>query len=135
MSIFPWRASVPATSASIAAASLTSTDATSALPPAAVISSTVAAAFRSRAAATTVAPCAASFAAIARPMPRDAPVTSATRPDRSIISFTVTRTAYRLPIAGDQRRFRCGKAGLVLHAEDSHTPVNLLDETRQHGSG
>src|SRR6186713_2684041 len=30
----------------------------------------------------TVAPCSASRAAIARPMPRDAPVTSATFPDR-----------------------------------------------------
>ena len=37
------------------------------------------------AAPITVAPCAASFAAIARPMPRDAPVTSATRPLKSII--------------------------------------------------
>src|SRR5262245_28987204 len=85
MSTLPCFSTAFDTNALAAAPSLTSSEATSALPPAAVISSTVFAAFCARAAATTVAPCCASLNAMARPIPRDAPVTSATRPDRLII--------------------------------------------------
>src|SRR5438309_3163450 len=66
-----------------ATASVTSAPTASARPPAPAIAATVAAALSPRAAATTIAPCAASLVAIARPIPRDAPVTSATRPVRS----------------------------------------------------
>ena len=97
MSSRPCRSNAPVTSASFDAASATSTVATSAFPPAFVISSTVAAAFCSRAAATTVAPCAASLVAIARPIPLDAPVTSATFPVRLIIASTPLRGPLRLP--------------------------------------
>src|SRR5918996_1720499 len=47
------------------------------------MSAAQAAAWSPRAAATTVAPCSANRWAIARPIPRDAPVTSATLPDKS----------------------------------------------------
>src|SRR5882672_2067810 len=69
-------------SASSAAASVTSTPMASACPPRSLIAAAVAAACSPRAVATTVAPCRASWRAIARPIPRDAPVTSATFPDR-----------------------------------------------------
>jgi hypothetical protein len=52
------------------------------LPPFSTMSATLASGVRARAAATTVAPCAASVFAIAAPMPRDAPVTSATLPEK-----------------------------------------------------
>ena len=57
------------------------------------MSATLASAFDPRAAATTIAPCAASVFAIAAPMPRDAPVTSATFPDRSNIYVANTASA------------------------------------------
>src|SRR5262245_25082352 len=68
------------TAPSTAAGSVTSIATASARPPAAVISATAAAAFSPRAAAITVAPLRASAPAMARPIPRDAPVTRATLP-------------------------------------------------------
>ena len=93
MSIRPWRAITPPTASSALAGAATSTVANSARPPAAVISSATGRAFSPRAAATTVAPCFASVCAIARPMPRDAPVTSATRSERSIICKRALQSA------------------------------------------
>ena len=75
--------SVAATIASTEAGSVTSTDATSAWPPAERISAAVPAALSPRAAPMTTAPRAASVSAIARPMPRDAPVTIAIVPGKS----------------------------------------------------
>ncbi len=66
----------PGTFAS-AASSVTSSVNASARPPAATISSAVAFALSARAAQITSAPCAASRVAMAFPMPREAPVTSA----------------------------------------------------------
>jgi hypothetical protein len=77
-SIFSCRATVPPTSAWSDPASVISAEASSARPPAAKISSTVPCALPPRAAAITIAPRRASSSAIARPMPRDAPVTTAT---------------------------------------------------------
>src|SRR5207302_7711597 len=54
----------------------------SARPPRVAISAAASFACSSRAAATIVAPCVANSRAIARPIPRDAPVTSATLPLR-----------------------------------------------------
>src|SRR4029077_5151507 len=79
----PRLSATPPGSRSRATASVTSAPTASARPPAPAMAATVAAAWSSRAAATTIAPRAASLVAIARPIPRDAPVTSATRPVRS----------------------------------------------------
>src|SRR6476660_4976497 len=68
---------------SSAARSVTSTPIASARPPRSVIAAAVAAALSPRATATIVAPCCAKRSAIARPIPRDAPVTTATLPVRS----------------------------------------------------
>ena len=80
MSIRPVRSSTRRRPPPPPRASVTSTEAACAWPPAARISSTTGAAWSSRAAANTTAPRAASCRAIARPIPRDAPVTRATRP-------------------------------------------------------
>src|ERR687891_509437 len=61
-----------------------------------MISATLDSAFVPRAAATTVAPCAASPFAIAAPMPRDAPVTIATLPVR----FNMSRDNTSCPPLG-----------------------------------
>src|SRR5262249_11104358 len=74
-----------------AAVSVTSRVIASALSPRAVNAATQSFAFVPRAAATTVAPCSASRVAIARPMPRDAPVTSATLPVRLNMEFRFDR--------------------------------------------
>ena len=65
--------------------SVTSSVTASAFRPAATISSATGRALSPRAAATTVAPRRASASAVALPMPRDAPVTSATREVKSIM--------------------------------------------------
>src|SRR5712691_5138944 len=119
MSIRPWRSSTPATIASIDAVSVTSSGTASACCPAAWISATVSPAFSPRAAATTRAPRDASITAIPRPIPRDAPVTLATLPERSS-----TQTFFH-------RRELLGR-GKVEHA---CVLVNLLDETAEHGAG
>src|SRR5215212_2329907 len=83
MSRRPCRSRTPPTSASIELSSVTSRVAASARCPAAVICDTASAAFSPRAVATIFAPRAASITATPRPMPRDAPVTIATLPERS----------------------------------------------------
>ena len=67
----------------------------SARPPAPRISSATGPALSPRAAATTSAPCLASCAAMALPIPRDAPVTMATRFDRSIICDSASSSQLR----------------------------------------
>src|SRR5687768_16730715 len=113
MSMRPWRSTVAAIIASMAAASVTSTEATSALPPFSWIAVTVSHAWSPRAAATTCAPRATRSAAISRPMPRDAPVTIATLSDRSNME-------YGFEVLG------CGEG------EHLRLPVNLLDEAAKH---
>src|SRR5262245_30193106 len=83
MSMRPWRSRTLPISASIEDTSVTSSAAASARWPASQICATASAAFSPRAAATTCAPREASVAATLRPMPRDAPVTIATLPERS----------------------------------------------------
>jgi len=74
----------------------TSHDQASASPPAALIASTVDASFSAfRATQATFAPAAPSRSAIARPMPCEAPVTSATCPER----FTLRSDEAALDIA------------------------------------
>src|SRR5436190_1606417 len=80
MSSRPCLATTVPGSASSAAESVTSIDTASARPPPAVMAAAVSAALSARAAATTVAPWRASVVAMARPIPRDAPVTSAILP-------------------------------------------------------
>ena len=69
---------------STAAASVTSSADASALPPDAAIAAAVASALVPRATQITVAPPAASRSAIARPIPRDAPVTIAILPSKEV---------------------------------------------------
>src|SRR5687768_7824246 len=141
----PCRSSAPDTSRSIAPASETSTAAASAFPPAAAIASIASAALLPRAAPITVAPCAASFPAIARPMPREAPVTSATRPDKSIISFS-GRARPRIParlLAGpgmprsalSQAALEGRQPVLVLDAVHGDAAIDLLDQAGEHRAG
>src|SRR5262249_19949870 len=101
---------------SSAGASVTSRASASARCPAAVSSDTHAAAWSARAAATIVAPWPASRVAIARPIPRDAPVTSATLPVRS------------------NMRERFNGCEIVGCAEVDHPgfAVNLAYQTAQH---
>src|SRR6478672_13612967 len=81
----PCLAMAPETTNSTLAGSVTSRLTASALPPDNVIVEAVSSAFEPRAAATTMAPCDASVFATAAPIPRDAPVTMATFPERLII--------------------------------------------------
>src|SRR5262245_24297450 len=118
-SIRPWRSSTPATSASIDAVSVTSSDTASACPPAPWIAATVAAALSARAAATTRAPRDASIVATPRPIPRDAPVTIAILPDRS----------------STQTCFHRRKVVRRREVEHGGVLVNLPDETAEHGAG
>ncbi len=77
----PKSATVCSTSATTAASCVTSVGTASARPPAALIAAaTSAICWRVRAASTTAAPSRANASAIARPMPRPAPVTIATWP-------------------------------------------------------
>ena len=81
MPIAPWRASIPFTTVSTLAKSRTSSRTPSTLPGPACESAAIDAAPSSLVAVpTTRAPAAASARAIARPMPRVAPVTSASLP-------------------------------------------------------
>ena len=59
--------------------SVTSRDNATAFPPSPFISSTTASALLDRAEATTTKPVSANYKPIARPIPREAPVTHATR--------------------------------------------------------
>src|SRR5688500_15313758 len=109
-----------ATMASTACGSVTSTLTAVAFPPAAAIASAVSRAFSPRAAAITCAPLAASMEATARPMPRDAPVTIATRFSKGNALdgpwADVPRPVKGLPSSR-------GLSGTRLH-------LQLLDETR-----
>src|SRR5258707_606980 len=95
MSSRPYRSITAPGTFSSAARSVTSIPIASARPPRSVIAAAVAAALSPRATATIVAPCWAKRSAIARPIPRDAPVTTATFPVRSN-----TQRLDRLHIAG-----------------------------------
>src|SRR5579883_3351491 len=87
MSIFPNSPIAALTTLLICSSSLTSSAYTAALPPAAVICAATASSFsRLRAASATAAPASASFRAHAWPIPCEAPVTSATRPDKFMAS-------------------------------------------------
>ncbi|MNC87081.1 hypothetical protein D3C83_27790 [compost metagenome] len=94
MSSRPKRFTVPSTIAATAFGSTMSAMKVSAWPPAWRISSTTlsASAFALRALTATAAPCAANSSAMARPMLREAPVTSATLPASSLLS-----AMFRLP--------------------------------------
>src|ERR1051325_5052354 len=115
----PWRSTPPATIPSTDAVSVPSSGTVSAVPPPAWISETVPAAFSPRAAATMCAPREASSVAMPRPMPRDAPVLTATLPVRSS-----THTCFH-------RREILGGG----EVEDASVLVDLLDETAEHGAG
>src|SRR5215216_5813154 len=82
------------------------------------MSDTVDAAFSPRAAATTCAPRNASITATARPIPRDAPVTTATLPVRS----------------STQTRFHGCQIVGRREVEDACLLVDLLDDTAEHGA-
>ena len=89
-SMRPCAETVLATSASTSPFCETSTSRPVARPPESVIAATVSWALSVfRSAHTTIAPASASREADARPMPRPAPVTTATRPDRSNVSAMV----------------------------------------------
>src|ERR1044072_8187310 len=94
---------------------------------------TVSAAFCARAAATTVAPCVASLVAMARPMPRDAPVTRAIRPGRSIMRSRPAAGDRPVAMGGDALERRLETA-LVLDAEDGDAAIDLLDQAGQHAA-
>src|SRR5215212_4975761 len=74
----------------------------------------------SRSAITTSAPARAKVSASARPRPREPPVTSATRPDRSISSAIAARPYSRLSL-------RRGRIGLMLGASPSRQEDLLRD--------
>src|SRR5437868_15421998 len=102
---------------SSAARSVTSTLIASARPPCSTIAAAVAAALSARAIATIVAPCLANRSAIARPIPRDAPVTSAT--------FPVSSNTQRL-----DRRHIFGQTDV----HDGGVANNSADHSAQHGA-
>src|SRR5882672_1991226 len=88
MSTLPNCAMAALNTALICSSSATSSTNAAACPPAAVISRTTSSSFsRLRAATATAAPDFARRSAHARPIPCDAPVTKATRPDRVIPSL------------------------------------------------
>src|SRR5271165_1114214 len=92
MSIFPNCAIAAFTTDFTCSSSLTSSVNAAALPPAAVISWTNSFSFSGlRAATATVAPSLASLRAQVRPMPCEAPVTSATRPERDMRVLPIAR--------------------------------------------
>src|SRR5215213_8497256 len=104
ISSLPCFSMVDLINASTAAASVTSALIGSAFPPEDVIDAAVASALEPRATQMTCAPPAASRSAIARPMPRDAPVTIAILPPGEL------RTGPRLPTRappGHQDLRRC----------------------------
>src|ERR1043166_1957709 len=78
MSSRPCFSTMPPGTLATAASSVTSSAMASPLPPSATMASAVAFALSPRAAQTTSAPCSPRRAAMAFPMPRDAPVTRAT---------------------------------------------------------
>src|SRR5215471_18636295 len=104
---------------SSAAASVTSSVSASARCPAFVISATQSFACSPRAAAITRAPCSANRFAIARPMPRDAPVTRATLPSR---------------LNMNQRFNRC-EIVWAAEADDGGVAMNPANHAAQHRTG
>src|SRR2546425_1001282 len=122
-SIRPWAFTTSSKAASTEARSATSIARASALPPAAVISATASARrARSRAVRTTVAPSAANALAIARPMPRDAPVTNETLPAREGMSG-----------AWGRGRSPGGQGGGIVHVEGPRPFRDLPDQAGEHG--
>src|SRR5262245_23991482 len=106
--------------ASPALASQTSKAANSALV---ILAAALRKVFGSRPLSTTRAPCSASASAMAKPSPRDAPVTSATRPlseKRSLIGSPLQKT---LPPASHRRQEERRHAN---HRTD------VLDDLRHH---
>ena len=125
MSMRPLPAMMAATAASTPAASVTSSPIDSADPPASRIASAVPLAFSPRAAATTCAPAAARRVATARPMPRDAPVTRATRPERFAIDNPATSAhatrrckatcaSYAFSVLASRATMRCSASRAVV---------------------
>src|SRR5262245_22824867 len=119
-SIRPCRSSTPAINASIEAESVTSRVAASAWCPAARICETVSAALSPRAVATMCAPREASVMATPRPMPRDAPVTIATLPERS-----------NMPRLNAKRVVQRGKIVWLREVRYDRFFMDLLNEAAQ----
>src|SRR5579863_749035 len=93
----------------------TSSAKAAACPPAAAISAATSASFASlRAASATVAPAFASSSAHARPIPCDAPVTSAILPFKSAIDFHLRRRPEFNRIAPFQANYR--QANTPVHS-------------------
>src|SRR3954468_12731662 len=118
MSSRPSRLTMSPGAASTAAVSVTARGKASPWARAAVNSSAQALALSPRAAATTVAPCAARRAAIARPMPREAPVTRATLTARLSMN------------QGFNRR----EIVRAAEVDDGGLTMNLADQPAQHGA-
>src|SRR5688572_23428281 len=110
--------------ASTAAVSVTSAACAVALPPDAVIAAAVASALVPRATQTTVAPPAARRSAIARPIPRDAPVTIATLPSYCPI-------ADLRPLCRREQGLDRGKVAGTFDVENGGAVGNALDHSAQ----
>src|SRR5687767_12716468 len=124
ISSLPYVSIVCLISASTAAASVTSAPCATAVPPDAVIAAAVASALVPRATHTTAAPPPARRSAIARPIPRDAPVTIATLPSYCLIA-DVRPLCRREP--GPDR----GKVTGTFDVENGGTVGDALDHSAQ----
>src|SRR6516225_4077100 len=119
MSRRPCFATISAGARPSASASVTSSVIDSARRPERISSVAQSDAFAPRAAAITRAPCSANRAAIARPMPRDAPVTRATLPSRLNMS----------------QRFNGCEIVRAAETDRGSVADDLADQTAQHGAG
>ena len=124
-------------------ASATSICTASASPPAAAISATTPASFSAlRAAATTRAPACASASAVARPIPCDAPVTSATRSFRlNMITGAQAAASQDASVSASpplrlrQSFERRAQGLLIFDVEHVHRAVDLPQQAAEHAAG
>src|SRR5271155_4052009 len=111
------------------AESATSIGTARAAPPTPSISATSEASFSLlRAAAPTIAPAPASASAVARPIPCDAPVTSATL----CLSENIRLVFRRFRACLCNLVERCLQTRGVLHVQGAHGPVNLPQQPGEH---
>ena len=128
ISTLPKRSSTAFAPALIESSLATSSGIAAACPPKPSISATASASFVSlRAANTTVAPARANSSAHARPIPCEAPVTSAIRPSKSAIlsrspSPCAPRRALSLPIISGQKSEPCSSATVPRPRPETRPP-------------
>src|SRR5688572_18642736 len=125
ISSLPYVSIVCLISASTAAASVTSAPCATAVPPDAVMAAAVASALVPRATHTTAAPPPARRSAIARPIPRDAPVTIATLPSYCPIAD------FAAPLCRREQGLDRGKVAGTFDVENGGAVGNALDHSAQ----